>query len=496
MALPLFLLPLIALILLMIKRKNNNDILPPGPPKLPIIGNLHQLGALPHRSLSELSKQHGPVMLLQLGRVPTLVISSPDAAREVLKTLDHEFCSRPALHGPKLLSYNFLDIANAPYGAYWRDVKKVCVSEVFSTKRVQASGKTRADEVANMIKSFTSSASSSSGVNLTKELLSLTYRSICRLAFGESYDIDIRFEESVCEAMALLGAFAGSDFFPNYCVGGVLDVLTGLNARLEKCFRGFDELFQKVINERMTSPRRPSKVEDITDVLLRMKKDQIRSGGGAFTDENIKAIFMDLFVGGMGAPAVTAAWAMTELMRKPETMKKLQQQIRNKMGNKGKVEEADLDQLQYLKFVIKETLRLHPPEALLVPRESINHCKINGYDIRPKTRVLVNAWAIGRNPESWNDPEKFSPERFEYSSVDYKGQHYEYVPFGAGRRICPGIGLGVAMVELALANLLYCFNWELPSEMKEEAISMDETAGIIVHKKHDLRLVPVKYVPE
>ncbi|KAK9110709.1 hypothetical protein Sjap_018769 [Stephania japonica] len=146
--------------------------------------------------------------------------------------------------------------------------------------------------------------------------------------------------------------------------------------------------------------------------------------------------------------------------------------------------------------IIKEILRLYPPEALLVPRESINHCKINGYDIRPKTRVLVNAWTIGRNPESWNDPEKFSPERFKYSSVDYKGQHYEYVPFGAARRICPGIGLGVAMVELALANLLYCFNWELPSEMKEEAISMDETAGIIVDKKYDLRLVPVKYVLE
>ncbi|KAK9134262.1 hypothetical protein Syun_013592 [Stephania yunnanensis] len=477
MALPLLILALImiALLKLIIKGKKNNDyILPPDHPKLPIIGNLHRLRALPHRSLSELSKQHGPVMLLQLGRIPTLIISSADAAKEALKTLDHEFYSRPALHA-------------------WPQASTKTISEF---NRVQASGKTRADEVANMIEFITSSASSSSSssyVNLTKELLSLTYRTICRVTFGESYDIDIRFQESVIEAMALLGAFSGSDFFPDYCV------VLGPYARLEKCFRGFDALFQKVIDERaVASTRRSSEVEDITDVLLRMKKDQISIGGGAFTftDDNIKAIFMDLFVGGMGAPAVTVIWAMTELMRKPVTMKKLQREIRNKVGNKGEVEEADLGQLQYLKVVIKETMRLHPPEALLVPRESINQCKINGYDIMPKTRVLVNAWAIGRSPESWKDPKKFSPERFEHSSVDYKGHHYEYVPFGAGRRICPWIGLGVAMLELALANLLYCFHWELPSEMKEEAVSMDEAAGIIVHKKYDLRLVPVKYVPE
>ncbi|KAK9117359.1 hypothetical protein Sjap_016306 [Stephania japonica] len=238
--------------------------------------------------------------------------------------------------------------------------------------------------------------------------------------------------------------------------------------------------------------------EDITNVLLQLKKDQSIGGGPGgpgVTEDIIKAIFMNLFVGGMGAPAVTVTWAMTELIRKPEAMKKLQQQIRNCAGNKGKVEEADLDQLHYLKMVMKETLRLHPPEALLLPRESMSHCKINGYDIMPKTRVLINAWAIGRSPKYWDDPEKFSPERFEDNLIHYKGQDYEFVPFGAGRRICPGMGMGVAVVELALANLLYHFNWELPSEMKEEAINMDETAGINVHKKYDLRLVPVKYSP-
>ncbi|KAK9119889.1 hypothetical protein Scep_017982 [Stephania cephalantha] len=333
---------------------------------------------------------------------------------------------------------------------------------------------------------------------------------MCRVAFGESSyhywgTVDGKFEENVYEAMALLGAFAGSDFFPDYCVGRVLDVLMGWNARLENCFRGLDDFYKKIIDRHAAaaSTRRSSTLleeeeeeeENITDVLLRLKKDQSIGGGpggAAFTDDNIKAIFM---VGGMGAPAVTVTWAMAELIRKPETMKKLQQQIRNCVGNKGKVEEADLDQLHYLKMVTKETLRLHPPEALLLPRENMSHCKINGYDIRPKTRVLVNAWAIGRNPECWDDPEEFLPERFEDNSIHYKGQHFEFVPFGAGRRICPGMGMGVAMAELALANLLYCFDWELPSEMGEEAINMDETVGLTVHKKYDLRLVPVEYVP-
>ncbi|KAK9116855.1 hypothetical protein Sjap_015802 [Stephania japonica] len=354
-----------------------------------------------------------------------------------------------------------------------------------------------------MINSISSSSSSSTslGVNLTKELLSLTYRVTCRVAFGESYNYggsDDSFENNLDEALALLGAFAGRDFFPDSFVGGALDVLTGLNARLEKCFRGFDVFYQRIIDERaaaVESKRLSSELEekDFTDVLLRLKKDQ-NVGGGTFTDDNIKAIFMNLFVGGMGAPAATTIWAMTELIRKPKTMRKLQQQIRDYVGNRGKVEEADLNHLQYLKMVTKETLRLHPPESLLVPRESMTHSKINGYDIRPKTRVLVNAWAIGRNPESWDNPEEFLPERFEDGLVDYKGQHYELVPFGAGRRICPGMGLGVALIELALANLLYCFNWELPSEMKEEAMNMDETTGVTVHKKYDLRLVPIKYV--
>ena len=195
-----------------------------------------------------------------------------------------------------------------------------------------------------------------------------------------------------------------------------------------------------------------------------------------------------MFLGGTDTSAATLEWAMTELMRCPLTMKKVQDEIRNVVGNKGKVEESDLQHLQYLKLVICETLRLHCIAPFLLPRESRKDCKIVGYDIPENTRVLVNAWAIARDPKLWKNPEIFMPERFEGSTINYKGQHFEFIPFGAGRRICPGMQLGVVAVEIALANILYHFNWELPSGMCYEDIDMTETFGAVLHKKIPLLL--------
>ena len=188
---------------------------------------------------------------------------------------------------------------------------------------------------------------------------------------------------------------------------------------------------------------------------------------------------------------------MAELAKNPKLMKKAQEEIRNYVGNRGKVTEKDIEELPYLKMIMKETLRLHPPAPLLIPREIISHFKIEGYDFYPKTMVQVNVWAIGRDPTYWKDPEEFLPERFEESSIDYKGQHFEFLPFGAGRRICPGMNLGVKTVELALANLLYHFNWKLPEGMKEEDLDMEETSGLslTIYKKLPLKLVPIPYRP-
>nr|XP_010911474.1 cytochrome P450 71A1 [Elaeis guineensis] len=185
---------------------------------------------------------------------------------------------------------------------------------------------------------------------------------------------------------------------------------------------------------------------------------------------------------------------MAELGRHPRQMKKAQEEIRASLGTEGKVEEGDLHQLQYLKSVVKETWRLHSPVPLLIPRESIRHSRIHGYDILPNTRVYVNAWGIGRDPKSWDDPEEFIPERFMDSSIDYKGHNFELIPFGSGRRMCPAMNFGALTVELALASMLYHFDWELPVGTSREDIDMNEAPGITVHRSSDLHLVAINHI--
>lgn len=203
-----------------------------------------------------------------------------------------------------------------------------------------------------------------------------------------------------------------------------------------------------------------------------------------------------MFLGGVDTSALIVIWAMAELARKPTFMKKAQDEVRGVVGKKGRVTETDLDQLQYLKMVLKETLRLHPPVPMLIAREAISHFNINGYHIYPNTLIQINVWAIARDPKYWENPQEFSPERFIDNAVDFKGQHFELLPFGGGRRGCPALYMGTVTTELLLANLLYCFDWVLPDGMNEADINMEEWAGkcLTLSKKTPLLLVPIKYL--
>lgn len=205
-------------------------------------------------------------------------------------------------------------------------------------------------------------------------------------------------------------------------------------------------------------------------------------------------VYQDIFLAGVDTSAATVNWAMAELARNPRAMKKAQEEVRTYAGKSGIVTEDVIDHLQYLKMVVKETLRLHPSAALLLPRETMNHFRINGYDIQPKTLIQINVWAIGRDPRYWKNAEDFFPERFSDSSIDFRGQHYEFLPFGGGRRSCPGMALATRMVELALANLLHCFDWKVPFGQEGKVdIDTEEAAGpsLTISKKTPLHLVPV-----
>lgn len=197
----------------------------------------------------------------------------------------------------------------------------------------------------------------------------------------------------------------------------------------------------------------------------------------------------DIFSAGTDTSAATVEWAMSEMIRNPRVLKNAQEEVRQVLDGKKKVHETDIQGLKYLKLVIKETMRLHPTLPLLLPRECRESCEIDGYVIPVKTKVIVNVWALGRDPEYWDNAECFIPERFENSSYDFKGTNLEYLPFGAGRRSCPGILFGMASVELVLASLLYHFNWELPDGMNCGDLDMLESSGITLRRKTSLQLI-------
>ncbi|XP_077216244.1 desmethyl-deoxy-podophyllotoxin synthase-like [Tasmannia lanceolata] len=476
------------------KTQNPVPKLPPGPRNFPIIGSLHHLlGSLPHYSLMNLAKKHGPLMHLKLGQVSTIVISSPEVAREIMKTYDLNFSNRPPLFLAQVSLYNQRDIVFAPYGDYWRQLRKICILELLSVKRVQSFHHVREEEVSNLIQSI--SSANESTVNLSKMLLSLSEKIASRASFGNKGGDHERFISALKESLEFAGGFNVADFFPSL---KFVSVITGTKYRLERLHRKFDGVLNDIIKEHKDNKMRKTKqedheVEDLVDVLLRLQEH----GDLEFPLEmdSIKAVILDMFGAGTETSSTLMEWAMVELMRNPSVMEKAQAEVRKVLKGKEKITESEFDELSYLKQVIKETMRLWPPLPLLVPRESIERCEINGYEIPKKTRVLVNAWAIGRDPRNWENPEEFYPERFSNSSIDFKGQHFEFIPFGAGRRGCPGMLFGLATTELALANLLYYFDWKLPHGMKGEDLDMTEAFSLTLTRKSSLDLIATPHFP-
>ncbi|XP_021759818.1 cytochrome P450 83B1-like [Chenopodium quinoa] len=493
MILLLLFLAISSLILIFLKHKKNEPFHPPpGPKGLPIIGNLHQFDpSKPHIYFAKLAKIYGPILSLRFGTAHALVVQSAKTAKEVLQTQDLNFCYRPPTLGTRKLSYNGLDITFAHSLDYFREIKKVCVVHLFSPKKVESFASIRHEEIMRMINKISTKCSASEIVNLSELLMTFSSSNICKIAFGKRYSDDEGYNchKLLSDAQTMLTTFFFADYFPSIAW---LDRLTGQSSRLKKAFKDLDTFFEEIINDHLDPNRVKSEQEDIIDVLLQIKKEKTFTYD--LSMDNIKAVLMDMFVAGTDTSAAMVVWAMTELIKNPTAMKRVQKEIRDSSArHKGYVSVEDLPELEYLKAVVKETFRIQPAAPLLVLRESLQKCTIEGYNILPKTLVFVNVWAIGRDPEYWKDPEVFMPERFLGSSIDYKGNDFMLIPFGAGRRMCPGILLGVANFELALANLLYSFDWGLPKGMKSEDIDTDTLPGITMHKKNPLCLVAKTY---
>ncbi|KEH16965.1 putative cytochrome P450 [Medicago truncatula] len=464
--------------------------LPPGPWKLPIIGHIHHLlTSTPHRKLSDLAKTHGSLMQLQLGEISAIVVSSPEYAREIFKTHDVKFASRPNIVALEMLTYGFKDIGFSPYGNYWRQLRKICTIELLTQSRINSFRPIREEELSNLIKRI--DLQQGLPVNITELVLTTMISIISRAAFGDKCKAQEQFA-SLGNIGSIGGGFEIIELFPS---AKWLQLIFNQRPKLKRLHRQLDQILENIVIQhkeaKLKEKEGQTEAEDLVDVLLKFQGGDDSDQDISLTNNNIKAILLDMFGAGGDTSALSVVWAMAELVRDPRVMKKAQDEVREIYNMKGAFDESCMHELKYVKSIVKETLRLHPPGALLLPRECREACEIDGYHIPMKTKLIVNAWAIGRDPRYWTEPERFYPERFIGSSIDYNGNNFEYIPFGAGKRICPGSKFGLMSLELALAMLLYHFDWKLPNGMKCEDLDMTEKFGVTVKRKDDLYLIPI-----
>ncbi|KAK9069907.1 hypothetical protein SSX86_010303 [Deinandra increscens subsp. villosa] len=452
---------------------------PPSPPRLPIIGNLHNLGSNPHRSLESLSQKYGPLMLLHLGSVPTLVASSSEAAEEIMKTQDLAFASRPNSTILNILLYGCRDIAFGAKGEDWRQLKSLVSSRLLSNAQVKSSQKVREEETNLMISQL--AEKSGSATDISPLFDSFAENIMCRVTIGRTYD-GVKLINLLKRYLRMFTRLSIGSYIPWL---SWVDRVSGLLGEAEEATKKLDEFLEDAIEEHVNKEKgkddERSEGQDYIDILLNAQKDE--KIPFIFHRDTIKAVIMDVFGGGIENTSTNLEWVLSELLRNPRVMKKLQEEVAKVTQRKSMIVEEDLENMPYLKAVVKETLRLHPPVPLLLPRIATKDVKLMGYDIPSGTQVLINIWKIGRDSRFWEEPEEFRPERFLTNSINYKGQHFEWLPFGAGRRICPGVQLSVVIIELAIANIVYKFDFALANGVKHEDLDMSDKYGITVHRK-------------
>ncbi|KAJ0259171.1 hypothetical protein HA466_0055600 [Hirschfeldia incana] len=465
--------------------------LPPGPPRLPIIGNIHQIGKLPHHSFADLSRIYGPIMHLKFGRLNTVIVSTPEAAREVLKTHDQTLSGRSPPNS--ILSINHHNVSVAwthPSSPHWRMLRRLSVTQLFSPQRVEATKALRVKKVQELVSFVNERSESEEAVDIARASFTTVLNIISNILFSVdlgSYGSGSNgFQDSVIGDTEAAGRPDLANFFPFLAfldLQGNSKKMKICTERLFKVFRGFIDT--KTAEKSLRSNPQDASNSDFLDAIL-----DLTVGDEAELDNNdIEHLLLDMFIAGTDTTSSTVEWAMAELLSNPETMAKAQAEIGRMIGQNGLVQEPDISELPYVQAVVKETLRMHPPVPLLLPRKANTDVEIFGYLVPKDAQVLVNVWAIGRDSNVWENPSRFQPERFLGEDIDVKGKEYELTPFGAGRRICPGLPLAVKMVSLMLVSLLYSFDWKLPN-----TVDLDEAFGITLHKANPLHAVPVKKI--
>ncbi|XP_057483492.1 flavonoid 3',5'-hydroxylase 2-like [Actinidia eriantha] len=476
-----------------------NRRLPPGPRGLPVIGALPLLGQMPHVALANMARKYGPIVYLKVGTCGMVVASTPDAARAFLKTLDINFSNRPPNAGATHLAYNAQDMVFADYGPKWKLLRKLSNLHMLGGKALEDSAHLRSVELGHMLRSMCEFSRRGEAV-VVAEMLTFAMANmlgqviLSRRVFGTFGSESNEFKDMVVELMTTAGLFNVGDFVPSIAW---MD-LQGIEGGMKKLHRKFDVLITKMIDEHMKVAHERKGRPDFLDALMGNRENP---NGPKLSIINIKAILLNLFTAGTDTSSSSIEWALAEMLKNPSILRRAQEEMDQVIGRNRRLEESDLPKLPYLRAICKESFRLHPSTPLNLPRISTEACEVNGYYIPKNTRLSVNIWAIGRDPDFWENPLEFLPDRFlsaKNGKIDPRGNDFELIPFGSGRRICAGARLGIVLVEYILGTLVHSFEWKLPDGAVE--LNMDEAFGLALQKAVPLaamvtpRLSPSAYV--
>ncbi|KAL2328706.1 hypothetical protein Fmac_022133 [Flemingia macrophylla] len=498
-------------LLLQLSRKNKSQAhlrYPPSPPAIPIIGHLQLLKPLIHQAFRDLSLRYGPLISLRVGSVQFVVVSTPSLAKEFLKTNELIFSSRKMNMAINMVTYHNATFAFAPYDTYWKFMKKLSTTQLLGNQTLAQFLPIRTRELHEFIKTLFEKSKARESVNLTEELLRLSNNIISQMMLSiKSSGTNSQAEQAralVREVTQIFGEFNVSDFF-GFCEN--LDV-QGFKKRAMDIHRRYDALLEKIISDREESRRKEKvkgycedghgKVMDFLDILLDVAEQ--KDCEVELTRNHVKSLILDYFTAATDTTAISVEWTIAELFNNPIVLKKAQEEVEKVVGNKRLVCEADSPNLPYVNAIIKETMRLHPPISMIM-RKGIEDCVVNGNKIPKGSLVCVNIWAMGRNPNIWGSPLEFKPERFlegEGSSIDIKGHNFELLPFGTGRRGCPGMPLAMKELPTIIGALIQCFEWKMFGSRGEildhsgtSLISMDERPGLTTPRANDLIGIPV-----
>ncbi|KAK1431053.1 hypothetical protein QVD17_14256 [Tagetes erecta] len=458
--------------------------LPPSPPQWPIIGNLHQVGDRPHVSMANLAKKYGPLMSLRFGEKLFVVASSPAAAIGVLKTHDQLLSARavpPAFKQPHLQPHS---LVWSECNQTWKTLKALCRTEVFSPKALEAQSKLRSEKISQLLDFLRKKQGEV--IDIEDVVFTTMFNTLSSIILGKDL-FDLNEEHGTCvglkESLHKLIEYAGgtNDMGSFYPMIERFD-LQGIRRETKKQYDKTFSFWEDIIEERRAQVNSSAwSSEEAHTFLDRLLEKQ-------FSNNQINELVTDLFAPGSNTTTSVVVWAMSELVRHPDVVSKIEEEMKKEIDS-NEITIFHLSKLTYLHACMKEVFRLHPPVPFLIPHMAVETCEVMSYKIPKNATIFVNVWAMGQDTQIWDDPLSFKPERFIGSKLDYIGHDFEFIPFGSGRRMCPGMPFGASSVELIIASLIREFTWALPNDDDPTKLDMNDKFGIALKRKKPLKLI-------